>query len=195
MKKIIICFMLLAAAILAFSQKNNLAVDLSNEELLQKNKQQLDNEQSIVPKNIPPVHNLFIITVDGFRWQELFNGADSDLINSEKCTFARSTLKTLYWASTPEERRKKLMPFFWSVIGVEGQVYGNRFFDNKVNVTNAYSKSYPGYSEMFTGVIDPNISSNKKILNPNTNVFEYETRFYKKDRSFYFLGCVSLYFK
>ena len=28
-----------------------------------------------IQKNIAPVQNLFIITLDGFRWQELFNGA------------------------------------------------------------------------------------------------------------------------
>ena len=65
------------------------------------------------------------------------------------------------------------MPFLWNVIGEKGQVYGNRFYDNNVNVANAYAKSYPGYSEMFTGITDPDISSNKKIDNPNINVLEY----------------------
>ncbi|MBL7748297.1 MAG: hypothetical protein JNM19_12750, partial [Chitinophagaceae bacterium] len=35
------------------------------------------------PAKLPTAENLFIITTDGFRWQEVFNGADSLLINSE----------------------------------------------------------------------------------------------------------------
>ena len=124
-------------------------------------------------KSIPPVHNLFIITLDGFRWQELFNGADFSLINNEKYTPDFNMISTLYWAATPVERRKKLMPFFWNVIAEKGQIYGNRSLDNKVNVANPYAKSYPGYSEIFTGAADPEISSNKKILNPNPNVLAY----------------------
>jgi hypothetical protein len=119
------------------------------------------------------VQNLFIITLDGFRWQELFNGADAELINDEKYTPAAAALKALYWAPTPDERRKKLMPFFWNVIGTNGQVYGNRYYNNQVNVANAYAKSYPGYSEIFTGLTDPEIITNEKKLNPNTNVLEY----------------------
>ncbi len=83
------------------------------------------------------------------------------------------TLATLYWADTKEERRKKLMPFFWSVIAAKGQMYGNRDFDNKVNTANAYSISYPGYNEIFTGTTDLTISSNGKYYNPNINVLEY----------------------
>ncbi len=39
---------------------------------------------NIIPAN--PVENIFIITIDGFRWQELFNGADESLINNSKYT-------------------------------------------------------------------------------------------------------------
>jgi hypothetical protein len=128
---------------------------------------------SIIPKNIAPVQNLFIITLDGLRWQELFTGADPLLLNDEKFTPDEGMIRKLFWASTPEERREKLMPFFWNVIAGSGQVYGNRAFNNKVNVANAYLKSYPGYNEIFTGTIDPTITSNIKIANPNPNVLEY----------------------
>src|SRR5690349_15859973 len=77
--------------------------------------------------------NVFIITTDGFRWQELFSGADSVLINDESFTPDTSTLKALYWDPNPMERRKKLMPFLWNVIASKGQLYGNRYYDNKVN--------------------------------------------------------------
>lgn len=117
--------------------------------------------------------NIFIITLDGFRWQEVFTGADSILINKEEYTPDTSTMKLLYWSNDAEGRRKKLLPFLWNVVGTKGQLYGNRLYDNKVNTANPYSISYPGYNEIFTGNTDINISSNKKYTNPNTNILEY----------------------
>jgi hypothetical protein len=122
---------------------------------------------------ITSVKNLFIITIDGFRWQEVFIGADSALINNEEFTPDTSTMRMMYWAATAEERRKKLMPFFWNVLTAKGQVYGNRHFNNNVNSSNIYSLSYPGYNEMFTGQTDITITSNSKTANPNSNVLEY----------------------
>jgi hypothetical protein len=120
--------------------------------------------------------NIFIITLDGFRWQELFGGIDENLMKNEKFTPYSTLAKNLFWAETAEERRKRLMPFFWNVVGTNGQVYGNCRHNNKVNVANDYAKSYPGYNEMLTGTTDPHISSNKKIANPNPNVLEYINR-------------------
>jgi hypothetical protein len=125
------------------------------------------------PDSVSPVQNLFIITVDGFRWQEVFNGADSVLINDENYCPDAATMKMLYWANTPDERRKKLMPFFWNVLAVNGQVYGNRLFNNKVNVSNFYALSYPGYNEFLCGNTDISIASNVKKKNPNKNVLEW----------------------
>ncbi|MDZ4810049.1 MAG: alkaline phosphatase family protein [Bacteroidota bacterium] len=130
-------------------------------------------EEHIANHELPVAGNVFIITTDGFRWQEVFNGADSAIINSEKFTPDASTIKTMYWAATADERRKKLMPFFWNVLAAKGQVFGNRVYDNKVNVANLYSLSYPGYNEIFTGNTDVSLSSNKKKKNPNINVLEY----------------------
>lgn len=125
------------------------------------------------PIPVAPAKNLFIITIDGFRWQELFTGADKALINNTKYTSDTSIMKMMYWAENPEERRKRLMPFFWNIIGAKGQVYGNRNHSSKVNVANLYKCSYPGYNEIFTGRTDLFISSNRKIINKNTNVLEY----------------------
>jgi len=130
-------------------------------------------KEKSIPPAVSPVKNLFIITIDGFRWQEIFTGADSSLINDERYTPDTSTMKMMYWAPTPEERRKKLMPFFWNVLVNRGQVYGNRSFRNKVNTSNLYSLSYPGYNEMFTGNTDITVASNDKKINPNRNVLEY----------------------
>lgn len=120
-----------------------------------------------------PPGNIFIISIDGFRWQELFTGADSALIHDERHTPGSDLLRALYWDLSPETRRKRLMPFFWNVLAARGQVYGNRHLANKMNVANAYAISYPGYNEMLTGNTDPLISSNRKFDNPNINVLEY----------------------
>jgi Type I phosphodiesterase / nucleotide pyrophosphatase len=117
--------------------------------------------------------NLIIITVDGFRWQEIFTGADEDLINDVESTADTATMKMLYWADNEIERRQKLMPFFWNILAKKGQLYGNRHFDNKVNTANIYTFSYPGYNEIFTGNTDLLVSTNKKKNNANVNVLEY----------------------
>lgn len=122
---------------------------------------------------LPVARNLFIITIDGFRWQELFSGADSAILHSEKYTPDHTTISMQYWAPSASERREKLMPFFWKVVAANGQVFGNRQLLNKVDAANLYSLSYPGYNELFTGNTDLQIYSNRKKNNPNINVLEY----------------------
>jgi hypothetical protein len=128
-------------------------------------------QQASIP--VSSAGNLFIITIDGYRWQEVFSGADESLINNPAYTPDTATMKMLYWSADERERRQKLMPFFWSVIAGKGQLYGNRKFDNKVNTTNLYRYSYPGYNEIFTGATDIRVSTNKKKKNANLNVLEY----------------------
>ena len=137
------------------------------------NAQQEKAENRKENSSIQPTRNLFIITTDGFRWQEVFTGADSSLINNESCTLDTATAKLLYWDSDPGIRRKKLMPFLWNVLAKKGQLFGNRLYDNKVNISNTWAVSYPGYNEIFTGDDDITVSSNKKINNANINVLEY----------------------
>lgn len=117
--------------------------------------------------------NLIIITIDGFRWQEIFTGADLSLINNTGCTPDTATMKMLYWSNNKEERRQKLMPFFWGILAKKGQLIGNRQEGNKVNTANIYNFSYPGYNEIFTGNTDLLVASNKRKLNNNRNVLEY----------------------
>src|ERR1700759_3827202 len=73
--------------------------------------------------------NIVIVTLDGFRWQELYRGADSAIINS-KYTDTKADVKKKFWAETPEQRRKLLMPFFWSTLVNGGQLYGDRDLGN-----------------------------------------------------------------
>jgi hypothetical protein len=117
--------------------------------------------------------NIFIITTDGFRWQEVFTGADSELINDQRFVADPDLIKQMYWDPTAEGRRQKLMPFFWHTIATQGQIYGNREFQNNMDVRNIYKISYPGYNEMLTGHADPVFIPNIPIRNRNINILEY----------------------
>lgn len=118
--------------------------------------------------------NIIIITTDGFRWQEVFKGMDSAIANNSKYNQGDSEyIFKKYWADDTRERRKKLFPFLWNTISVNGQLYGNREYGCKVNNANPYWFSYPGYSEIFCGYADTNINTNSYPANPNTTVLEF----------------------
>ena len=117
--------------------------------------------------------NVFLITLDGLRWQELFTGADSMLLSDERYVDHPEALAEQFWADDPITRRKTLMPFFWTVMAREGQLYGHRAYSNQVNVTNTFLSSYPGYNEILTGFADDRIDSNDKVDNPNKTVLEF----------------------
>src|ERR1700760_3808303 len=117
--------------------------------------------------------HLFIITIDGFRWQEVFTGADPLLIGNEDYVRDPVLSRRLYWDSAMGIRRQKLLPFFWGTLAEKGRLYGNRLLGNKMNVRNFYKISYPGYNEIFTGHTDAISSPNLAIPNKNVNVLEY----------------------
>lgn len=117
--------------------------------------------------------NVFLITLDGFRWQELFTGADPQLITNADYVNDTTELKELFWRDTPEARKETLMPFFTNVIAQQGQLYGNRTEGSNANLTNKFWFSYPGYNEILTGYGDERIDSNDKKPNPNHTVLEF----------------------
>jgi hypothetical protein len=117
--------------------------------------------------------NIFIITTDGFRWQEIFNGADSIIINNPLYVKDTALLKQLYWDTNVDERRKMLLPFVWKTLALQGAIYGNRNYANKVSVANPYRFSYAGYNEIFTGFADPAVIANKKKWNYNDNLLQF----------------------
>lgn len=117
--------------------------------------------------------NLIVVTLDGLRWQEVFRGGDSILVNMKEYNSDKKGLSQRFIRESPIERRKILMPFLWSTVVQNGQIYGNRDHGNKAEVANTFKFSYPGYSELFTGFADPRVNSNDKVPNPNTNVLEY----------------------
>lgn len=121
----------------------------------------------------PKAENLVIVTLDGLRWQEVFKGVDETLMNDSVANRDISEMKNKFWAASVVERRQKLFPFLWSVVGKQGQLYGNRLLDNKIDNANPYWFSYPGYNEIFTGYPDTAVNSNDKLWNKNENVLEF----------------------
>ena len=117
--------------------------------------------------------NLVMVAMDGMRWQEIFGGIDSALLEDRTYTKDRKELRRAFWSANPAERRRKLLPFFWDTIARQGQLYGNRLLDNKVDVANPYKFTYPGFSETVTGNPDTAVKSNGLNRNKNINVLEF----------------------
>lgn len=118
--------------------------------------------------------NVFLITADGLRWQEVFRGAEQMPLTKEFGNFGNSnSLRTNFWRETAQARREVLFPFLWGTVVKQGQLWGNRDKGSEVRVSNGHSFSYPGYNEFLTGYADPKIDSNDKKLNANTNIFEW----------------------
>ena len=117
---------------------------------------------------------VFVITLDGLRWQELFSGADSLLVANKEYVENVNELKENFWRESADERREALFPFIWKEVSKIGQIHGNRWKGSKMNLTNGMHFSYPGYNEILTGKgDDKRINSNDKIPNPNITVLEY----------------------
>ena len=54
---------------------------------------------------------VILITLDGYRWQELYGGADSLILNNGDYTKNEELMKQKFWRPTAEQRRSALMPF------------------------------------------------------------------------------------
>lgn len=115
---------------------------------------------------------LIVITIDGLRWQEVFTGADEELINDTKQVRDTAELRRKFWRDTPEQRREVLMPFVWNTIAKQGVLVGNRNKNSVMQVANKTNISYPGYSEMMTGMVDVAIKDNDPVNNMHRNVLE-----------------------
>jgi len=116
--------------------------------------------------------NVILITLDGVRWQDVFTGIDTTLLNSSY-THDKQLLSEKFVGTSIEENRTLLMPFFWNTIAKQGQLHGNRNKDSKVSLTNKMLFSYPGYNEILTGwADDATIDSNDKIYNKNVTLLE-----------------------
>ena len=131
--------------------------------------------------------NLVLVTIVGFRWQELFTGADPSLLNNQKFVRADRHVKEKFWHDNETKRRELLMPFFWQTIAKNGMVIGNRKIGSNMSIANQWHFSYPGYSEIFTGVVDHTLDSNAKKPNPQISFLEWlnnQTRYEHKLAAF-----------
>ena len=118
--------------------------------------------------------NVVVIVTDGLRWQEVFRGAETALVSDKPGGVEDvEATKRAFWRETPGEKREALLPFLWTVVAKEGQIYGNRDAGSTAQVTNGYKFSYPGYNEIITGAGDKRIDKNEYGLNPNVSVFEW----------------------
>jgi hypothetical protein len=118
--------------------------------------------------------NVVVIVTDGLRWQEVFRGAEASLVSDKPGGVEDvPATKKAFWRDSLKERREALLPFLWSVVASEGQLWGNADAGASAQVTNSMRFSYPGYNEIITGAADPRIDANEYGPNPNASVFEW----------------------
>jgi hypothetical protein len=120
---------------------------------------------------------VILITLDGARVEEMFGGLDAEVLRSTLRAdqpLEDHPLHRRYHAATPEERRRKLMPFFWDeLMAAHGSIAGNPRLNSSVTLTNRHRFSYPGYSEILVGEADDErIKSNERVHNPHVTVLE-----------------------
>jgi hypothetical protein len=120
--------------------------------------------------------NIILITLDGVRTEEIFGGLDLEILKStlgEKQKAEDTASYKRFWAPTREERRRKLMPFFWSLVTGQGSIAGDTTVGSAVRLRNRLWFSYPGYAEILLGEPhDDVIKSNDPIQNPYRTVLE-----------------------
>ena len=130
--------------------------------------------QMAAAQQTPQTRNVIIVTLDGLRWQELFTGVDSALVHDIRFTPLQTGVQAEVWTTSPAERRRKLMPFFWDSLAPRAVLLGDRNAGSLVDITNKHRFSYPGYNEILAGFADDErINSNNKVPNPNVTVLEF----------------------
>jgi hypothetical protein len=121
--------------------------------------------------------NVIFVTWDGFRWQEFFGGAQQVYLSKDAGVDKVEAVTKQYWRESEVERREVLLPFIWSTLAKQGQIFGDQSRHAPARLENKHKFSYPGYNEMFSGFADDvRIDSNKKVPNPNVTVLEFLNR-------------------
>jgi hypothetical protein len=129
--------------------------------------------RSPLSAQIRRTERVIVVTLDGVRWQELFGGADAELVARRGAVRDTAETRQRFWRSSAEARRAALFPFLWGTVARQGQIFGDSALGAGAYVTNGLWFSYPGYNELLTGVVDSRIDSNEKLPNPNRTVLEY----------------------
>jgi len=127
------------------------------------------------------MENIVLITLDGVRTQEMFNGLDLEVLRytlstkSPEIKLEHSDTYKKYWAATTDERRRRLLPFFWNdLLKNSGCVLGNRERGSVGQLTNKFRVSYPGYAEILTGhAYDEDITAHDNKRIPHITICEF----------------------
>jgi hypothetical protein len=119
---------------------------------------------------------IVLLTLDGARHEEIFGGLDVEVLRStlrENQRLEEAPVYQRFWAPTADERRRKLLPFFWKLVTEQGSVAGNPALGSEVRLSNQKRFSYPGYAEILVGrAMDDVITSNDAVRNPEETVLE-----------------------
>ena len=69
------------------------------------------------PLAISAAENLVFVTWDGFRWQELFSGAEEALLSKDLGGVPDVPgTRAAFWRDSAEQRRMALLPFLWATL-------------------------------------------------------------------------------
>jgi hypothetical protein len=135
-----------------------------------------DGAVVFVPDTVLSGDAVVLVTLDGARTEEVFGGLDLEVLKSTLKPDAKvedSATYKKYWADTPEARRRKILPFFWTLVTEHGSIAGNRALGSRSTLGNTRWFSYPGYSELLLGqAFDDEIRSNDPIQQPHETVLE-----------------------
>jgi hypothetical protein len=116
--------------------------------------------------------NIILVTLDGLRWQELYRGLDDTLARHPDYSEQSELILEAFWRSDVLERARTLMPFMHNTVFAQGTHVGNRDAGSCARLSNPWYFSFPGYSEILTGVVNPAIDSNAKRPNPERTLLE-----------------------
>lgn len=129
-------------------------------------------------------HNVILVSVDGLRWQDLFRGADPQLIGRDDAGMKDAAAVRERFSGSPAESRQKIFPFLWGTVAREGLLLGNRDKGSIAQVNNKRRFSYPGYAELLTGrPHDDVITSNDLRPSPAPTILEIARRELKLERT------------
>ena len=135
---------------------------------------------SVLTADEAPAYAVIFLTVDGLRAKEVFSGVDPMLLTDDRKASgigseeSLAAIRSKFWSESGEERREKLLPYFWGEWIQQGAALGDLDeTDGAVQYRNPQRVSYPGYSELVTGRVVPRIIGNRKMQNPEQTILEY----------------------
>ena len=76
----------------------------------------------------PPARNVVVITMDGFRWQEMFGGPAPEYFRKDS-KGQPTTLEREYTAGNAVDRRTRLLPFMWKTMATSPASASRRIRD------------------------------------------------------------------